>query len=56
MNTVIANLVLAASVATNLLATVLIAYKLWLVTIVSDINDDWLFVTGSTENPGAVLV
>ena len=35
------------SMATNLLATVLIAYKLWLVNISCDLNDYCLFLTGA---------
>jgi hypothetical protein len=40
----------ALSMITNLLATLLIAYKLWLANIRSDINDDFLlvFLTGPT--------
>ena len=47
-----------ASMVTNLLATLLIAYKLWLVNISSDVrvNDDCWFLTGTTENSPAILV
>jgi hypothetical protein len=47
---------IAFSMATNLLATLLIAYKLWLVNISCDVNDCCLFLTGTTENLPEILV
>jgi hypothetical protein len=47
---------IAVSILTNFLATSLIAYKLWLDTISSGINDDGLFLTGTTEKPPAISV
>jgi hypothetical protein len=44
------------SIVTNLLATLLIAYKLWLANIRSNVNDDCLFLTGTTEKPLEILV
>lgn len=52
----LSNCTLAFSMATNLLSTLLIGYKLWLVDISPDINDDCLFLTGTTKKPGAILV
>ena len=37
--TILTNCPIAASIATNLLSTVLIAYKLWLDDISSDVDD-----------------
>jgi len=54
--TIIDHCAYASSIATNLLATLLIAYKLWLVNISSDINDYCLSLTGSIEKPSAILV
>lgn len=51
-----ANSTLIISTVTNLLATLLIAYKLWLVNILSVVNDDCLDVAGTTEKPLAILV
>ena len=47
---------IALSMATNLLATLLIAYKLWLVNMSCDINGRCLFLTGTTKNSPAILV
>ena len=53
----LSNCTLAFSMATNLLTTLLIAYKLRLVNYLSpNINDNCLFLAGSTEKPGAILV
>ena len=38
---------IGASIATNLLATLLIAYKLWLVNISSNVNDQSMMITYS---------
>ena len=44
------SIAIGLSMATNLLATVLIAYQLWLVNISCNVNDYCLFLTGATEN------
>ena len=49
------NCTLAFSMATNLLATLLIGYRLWLVDI-SPGPDDCLFLTGTIKRPGEILV
>ena len=36
------------SAVANILSTSLIAYKLWLINIFSDVNDNYLFLTGRT--------
>jgi hypothetical protein len=56
MLTLLSNCTVAISMVTNLLTTLLIAYKLWLVNISSDVNDYCLFLTGTTEKPPAILV
>jgi len=40
---------IGASIATNLLATLLIAYKLWLVNISSNVNDQSMMITYSWQ-------
>jgi hypothetical protein len=56
MDIILTNCTMALSMATNLLATLLIAYKLWLVNISFDVDDYCLFPIGSTEKAPAILV
>jgi len=53
----LSNCTVALSMGTNLLATLLIAYKLWLVDIsLGLLPDDCLFLTGTIKKPGEILV